>query len=343
MSKLLLTGATGFIGSHVLEALVASGQQVVTFARAGSNLDHARSLGVEIRTGNLLDVTSLNRAAESCDQIIHTAALASDWANWEDFCAANVVGTLNVLEVSKRLGLQHAVLTGSISSYGEEDCFTLKDELSPYRSHYPYLFDRVFHSRLNYYRDSKALATRKAIEFVREHSLSATILEPVWVYGEREFHTGFYSYVKAVKDGARWMPGCKSNMFHVIYAKDLARAYVLATQKRLPGVERIIVGNAHPEPMRRILALFCQEAGVPAPRLLPKWVAYPAGLAMEMASTVLRAPEAPLLTRGRVNMFYDSIAYSVQKAKHLLGFEAEFSLEQGIHQTVTWYKANQLL
>jgi nucleoside-diphosphate-sugar epimerase len=298
---------------------------------------------VEIRTGNLLDVQSLSRAAEGCDQIIHTAALASDWAKWEDFCATNVVGTLNVLEVSKRLGMQHAVLTGSISSYGEEDCVTPKDELSPYRSHYPYFLDRVFHSRLNYYRDSKALATMKAIEFAQEHSLCLTILEPVWVYGEREFHSGFYSYVKAVKGGSHWMPGCKHNLFHVIYAKDLARAYVLAAQKRLPGVERIIVGNAHPEPMRRILGLFCQEAGVPAPRLLAKWMAYPAGFAMELASTVLRAPEAPLLTRGRVNMFYDSIVYSVQKAKRLLGFEAEFSLERGIHQTVTWYKANQFL
>ena len=203
MSKLLLTGATGIIGSHVLEALIVSGRSVVILARSGSKLDHARSIGVEIRTGDLLDVASLTRAAEGCEQIIHTAALASDWAKWEDFYAANVVGTLNVLEGCKRLGIKHAVLTGSISSYGEEDCITPKDELSPYRSHYLYLFDRVLHSRLNYYRDSKALATRKTIEFAQEHSLCLTILEPVWVYKEREFHTDFYSYVETMKAGSR--------------------------------------------------------------------------------------------------------------------------------------------
>jgi nucleoside-diphosphate-sugar epimerase len=318
-------------------------QPVVILARAGSKLDHARSLGAEIRTGDLLDPESLNRAAEGCDQIIHTAALASDWAMWEDFCAANVQGTLNVLEVCKLSRIQHAVLTGSISSYGEEDCVTPKDELSPYRSHYPYFLDRIFPSRLNYYRDSKALATRKAIEFAQEHALSITILEPAWVYGEREFRTGFYSYVKAVKEGLRWMPGCKQNLFHVIYAKDVARAYVMAARSRLPGVERIIIGNPRPEFMHRILDLFCREAGTAAPRFLPRWVAYPAGFCLEIISTLLRASEAPLLTRGRVNMFYDSIAYSAQKAKHLLGFEAEFSIEQGIQQTVTWYKANQLL
>ena len=79
MSKLLLTGATGFIGSHVLEALIASGRSVVVLARTGSKVDHVRSLGVEVRVGDLLDLASLTRAAEGCEQIIHTAALASDW------------------------------------------------------------------------------------------------------------------------------------------------------------------------------------------------------------------------------------------------------------------------
>jgi nucleoside-diphosphate-sugar epimerase len=343
MKKILLTGATGFIGSHVFEALRVAGGEVVVFAREGSNFDHIRSLDAEVRRGDLLDVDSICRAAEGCHQVIHTAALATDWATWKEFYDTNVQGTLNVLLACKRRGIQHAIVTGSISSYGEEDCCCPKNENSPYQSHHPYLLERVFPSRMNYYRDSKALSTRKAIAFAQDQGLSLTVIEPVWVYGEREFGTGFYSYVKTVKEGMRWMPGRRDNLFHVIYAKDLARAYLLAATNRLPGVERFIVGNPHPVRLQEILGDFCREAGLVPPHLLPRWMAYPVAFFLELAATSLRARRAPLLTRGRVDMFYDSIAYSVQKVKERLGFEAEVPLVEGIRATVAWYKANQLL
>ena len=88
---------------------------------------------------------------------------------------------------------------------------------------------------MNYYRDSKAIATKKAIEFAKENDLNLTILEPVWVYGEREFHTGFYEYLKDVKNGLPVVPGCKKNKFHVVYAGDVADAFYLVYQKNDQG------------------------------------------------------------------------------------------------------------
>lgn len=139
------------------------------------------------------------------------------------------------------------------------------------------------------------------------------------------------------------MPGSSRNCFHVIYARDLAKAYVLAVARKLPGVERIIVADPNPHPMHRIFDLFCETAGLKSPRRLPRWAIYPAGLGMELVYTLAGSRSAPMLTRGRVNMFYDSIRFSAEKANRMLGFKCDHSLEEGIRKTVHWYKANSFL
>jgi nucleoside-diphosphate-sugar epimerase len=341
--RILLTGATGFIGSHVLEKLCAAGFEVVALARPSSNLTHVRSLQAEVRYGDIRDVPSLREAIRGSTQVIHTAALTGDWGAREEFQQANVIGTVNVLEASRLEGVAHVTITGSISSYGEEDSPQAKDETSPYRSHYPYFMDRLFPSGFNGYRDSKALGTQKAMAFARRCQMNLTVIEPVWVYGEREFGTGFYSYVKAVQGGQRYMPGSTRNLFHVVYAGDLAQAYVLAAQRKVRGVERIIIGSPTAQPMHRVFGLFCQEAGLAPPRSLPKWALYPVGFGLELAYCLARARRPPLLTRGRVNMFYDSIQYATDKARRILGFECNHALEDGIRRTVGWYKANHFL
>jgi nucleoside-diphosphate-sugar epimerase len=343
MDRILLSGATGFIGSHVAEALCGQGFSCVLFVRDPSRLSRELSDCCEVRAGDIRDAAALADAARGCSSAVHIAGLAADWGSSADFHEMNVRGTLNVLDACRRNRIAHAIVTGSISSYGEEDCFAIKDESYPYNSHYPYFLDGLFPCGMNRYRDSKAEATRQASSFAAEHGIHCTILEPAWVYGEREFTTGFYSYVKAVRQGCRYMPGSKTNTFHVIYVRDLAQAYALAARKRLPGIERIIIGNPRPESMHRIFHLFCAEAGLEPPRLLPQWVAYLPALLLECIATLLRKRKCPALTRGRVNMFYDSIGYSVEKASRLLGFACKHTLEEGIHNTVAWYRDNGCL
>lgn len=343
MERVLLTGATGFIGSHVLRAF--EGEGITTRCLLRKEADRGR-LAAEPRQwciGDIRDAGAVEAALDKCTAVVHCAALASDWGRRREFDEINIDGTLNILRGCARKGVGHAIITGSISSYGEEHCGAAKNESWPYNPRYPYLLDRLLPSGMNHYRCSKAEATRRATVFAERNGIDLTVIEPVWVYGPREFHTGFYTYVKAVRDGASFMPGTRRNLFHVICATDLARAYVAALRKRPPGVERIIVGNARPEPMNRIFSLFCREAELKPPRLLPKWVIYPAGMLAEVWATLRGQTRAPLLTRSRVNMFYDTIAYSVDKAREVLGFEAEIDLEMGIKRTVEWYRRNAFL
>ena len=341
--NILITGASGFIGGHVVRHFVEKGSNAFCLVRENSNVDFIKDLPVNLIRGDISNYPELMQACSNMDYIIHTAGIASDWGSWGDFNRTNVEGTLNVLKAAVGNGIRDVIITGSVSSYGEENSGILKDESMPYNSHYPYFLDRIFPSGMNYYRDSKAISTRKAIDFAEANNINLTVIEPVWVYGENEFSSGFYEYLKTVKSGMRVMPGSKKNDFHVVYVGDLAIAYYKAYQKKLQGINRIIIGNATTEKMYRIFQLFCQEAGYRPPLRMPKAMLYPIAFIVEMMARITKSQSAPLLSRARLNMFYDNIAYSTQKAESLLSFKAGTSLETGIRKTVHWYKHHQHL
>lgn len=338
MSKILLTGATGFIGSHIAEYFSDKGEDMKCLVRNNSDISFLKTLGVQIFTGDITDEKSINNALENCDTIIHVAAYAHDWGRKKDFTEINIEGTLNILRAAKKQNISRVIITGSISSYGEENNFLKKDETFSYNSHYPYFLDSVLPCKMNYYRDSKAQATMQAVEFAKSNNLNLIIIEPVWVFGEREFQTGFFEYLKTVKDGSSFFPGSVSNKFHVIYAKELARAYFLAYKSNITGVHRIIIGNKEAELQENIYKIFCEKAGLKKPKNIPKTLIYPVALIMELFASLFKLKNPPLLTRGRVNMFYDNIEYNTIKAKKILGFETELNLEESIEKAVNWYK-----
>lgn len=343
MAKLLLTGATGLVGSHIAELFTQKNIPIKCLVRKSSDVTFLKQLDVELTEGDVTDIQSLRQALEDVDYVIHTAGLSADWGKFTAFHQANVIGTMNILTACQEAGIYKLIITGSVSSYGEEDCSELKNEDSPYKSHYPYCGDGLFPSSMNHYRDTKAILTQRACAYATANNMDLTVIEPAWVYGEREFHTGFYEYVKAVKNGMRYAPGSRTNSFHVIYAPDLAEAYLLAWQIKVPGVQRVIIGNPSPEKLNTIHSLFCEAAGLRPPRLLPRQLLYPLGFGMELLATLRATKEPPLLTRSRVNMMYDSIGFSVEKARQLLGFTAKTPLREGVYRTVEWYRQMGLL
>jgi len=343
MNKVLLTGAGGLIGSHIAELFSRNNIPLKCLVRKTSHISFLKQLNVEIVYGDILQKDSLQRALTDVSFVIHTAGKSSDWGSYQDFYKNNVTGTMNLLKICNALHINDIIITGSISSYGEENCPEPKNEESPLNSHYPYLFDKQFPSSMNYYRDTKALLTQQACEFAREKCMNLTVLEPVWVYGEREFHSGFFEYVKAVERGMKFAPGSRKNCFPVIYAPDLAEAYLIAYQKRLSGINRFIIGNPITPKMNDIYSLFCQFADLNSPKLIPKCLIYPLAFGMELIASIFSSRKSPLLTRSRVNMMYDHIDFSVAKAREILGFEAKTSLQEGISKTVKWYQENGYL
>ena len=328
MSRIVITGGNGFIGSHITEYFKDRGETVI----------HPPSKELDI-----LDKRALTEALRGADTVVHNAAKAADWGNFQEFYQTNVLGTRNVLHACLKNQVRQVIMTGSCSVFGEEHQKAVKNEESPRNSHYSYAFDQVFPCGMNYYRDTKKIAAVKAAGFAARHGINLTILHPVWVYGEREFHTGFYEYLQLAKSGLPVIMGSRGNDFHMVYVKDLAKAYYLVFQAAAKGVTEYIVGDPETVKMNTVYQLFCREAGFKKPRNLPKAVIYPPAFAIELWYTLRKKKETPLLTRGRVNMFYDSIGYSTEKIQRELGFTCDYSLPEGIARTVKWYKENGYL
>ena len=336
--SVLITGVTGFIGSHVADRFLAEGYNVGGLIRPGSKLKWHDTDAIIAEHCALEDIEGLKDVVKRYDRVVHIAAAASDWGAWEKFYETNVTGTINVLKAAHDAGHEHVVITGSISTYGEEDCQVAKDETYPSASHYNYCCDRFFPCKMNYYRDSKAMSKAAAVKYAKENGLNLTIIEPVWVYGEREFSSGFYEYIRSVQDGMSIMPGWSKNRFHVVYVRDIAKAYQAAVEKAPKGVQSFIIGNSEAPHMQEFHDMLCDEAGVKRPIRLPKWVFYPMGFKLEALYTILRIKKPPGLTRGRVNTFYDNIVYDTSKAKRILGISCDTPLREGIAAAIGWYR-----
>ena len=343
MERVVLTGATGFIGSHIAEYFCVKGIPPTCLVRNPDRADFLRTLPVRLVAGDVTREEDAVRLCDGAELLIHAAGHVSDWGPWRSFYDVNVTGTENMLHAAVRAGVKHVILTGTNSCYGEESSTEVKTEESPYRPHYPYFLDRLLPSGLNHYRDTKALGNERAMEIAARHDLDLTILEPVWVYGERELHTGFYEYLKTVKSGIPFFPGSASNRFHTIYVRDIARLYYLAAVKRPRGVQRYIAADPDAENQRALFTMFCEAAGLRVPRMLPKALVYPPALLMEAAAMLFRRPRSPLLTRAIVNVFYDNIEYSSARAQRELHFAPAYTREESIRRTVTWYLQHNLL
>lgn len=337
-NKVIITGANGFIGSHIVKRFCNEGVTVTCLVRKDSNREALKEFNVEYQYGDICDRLSLKDAFKGHDFVIHNAAYVKDWGDYDTFYRTNVEGTLNVLYACLANGIQDVIVTGTNAVYGEEDATAIKNEESPCNSHYRYFLDGIFPCQLNYYRDTKCVAAQKAIDFATQKEINLTILDPVWVYGENGAETIFLKYIESAEKGVRFSPGSRKNKFHTVYAGDVARAYYVAFKKRLKGIHRIIIGDFQCEYMDTIFSLFCQHAQVKKPRLLPKWMVYPLGFSLEIIYALFNAKNPPLLTRGRVNMFYDNIEYATLNAERVLGFKSGYSLSEGIKNTVEWYK-----
>lgn len=328
MKKICITGGTGFIGSHIVDYFKEKNENIECITR---------------NQADLRNLSELKEAFKGAQCVIHNAAKASDWGSYKDFYENNVIGTLNVMKACLHNNIKKIIMTGTCSVYGEENNLSIKDEESALNSHYPYFMDKVFPCRMNFYRDSKKEARGAAIAFAKKHNIDLTILDPVWVFGEREFNTGFYEYLKTARMKIPFIMGSKKNKFHVIYARDLAKAYYLAYQKNLKGIHTFIIGREKADYMDRIYTLFCKEAGFNKPKNICKLFVYPVGFFMEIGYTILNIGKPPMLTRGRVNMFYDNIEYNTDKATKILKFKCDYSLEEAIKKTVNWYKREGFL
>lgn len=319
--RALVTGGTGFVGSHVVRELIAQGYGVRVLHRDSSKLDALHGLTFESALGGLGDVDTLRRACEGCDRVFHIAAVADYWrADHGAMFAANVDGTANVLQAARETGVGRVVFTSSAAAVGLIGDGTPADEslafnLKPQQMPYGY---------------SKVLAEQVVADAVRGGQHVVTV-NPVVVLGPGDLNQISGSLVIEAAQRGRWMP-VPGGGVAIVDVRDVARWHVAAAERGRAG-ERYILGTqnlTHAQAFATIAAV----AGTPRPFLrLPDFAAHLASAAVSVGQRLgLRLPVDPQQIKLSTRYIY----FDFTKAWRELG-EPQISVRQSIQDTYKWY------
>jgi len=320
----LVTGSTGFVGSHVTRQLVAAGHSVRVLIRRSSNLQALEGLPVEPMEGDLRDVLSLGRAMKGVRQVFHVAADYRLWtANPAEVYETNVEGTRRLFEVAAQAGVGRVVYTSTVAtiavpSHGGK----LPDEETR----------ATLTQMIGHYKRSKFLAELEAMKAAAE-GLPVVIVNPTAPVGPGDWKpTPTGRIILDFLNGK--MPAYVDTGLNVAPVEDVAAGHLLAAEKGRIG-ERYILG-ARNMTLKEILETLASIAKRPAPRVrLPHAMALAAGYADEWLSRLTgREPQIPV---EGVKMSRHKMFVAGGKAEHELGYMPG-SVEAALGRAVHWYE-----
>ena len=322
--KNLVTGGSGFLGSHLVEALVARGEEVRALVRPTSQTAHLEGLRVELAYGDLGDVQSLKAAVQGVERVYHCAALAADWGTWEAFRAANVTGVRNLLEAAAGAGVSKFVHVSTTDVYGHPDYPA--DESTPYRRRgWPY-------------GDTKIAGEQLAWTYYRQHGLPVTVVRPVNIYGPRST-TFVLEIVELLKNGSMVHIGGKRKPAGLGYVTNVVDVMLRAADSEASVGQAYNASDGSDVTWRQYVNRLAEIVGVPSPRLaVPYRAAYLAGWAMEKVYGALGLKSRPLLTRMVVEVFGTDQGFSIGKARRELGYEPQVDFDEGMRRVEAWLR-----
>lgn len=174
----LVTGATGLLGSHIVEKLVQAGQPVRALVRPTSDTRYLDQWRVEKAAGDITDGDSLSAAMKGVDVVYHAAAQVGDWGPWERFVAISINGTGNMLDAARDAGVKRFIYVSSISAYGHPNGKGLVlDETAPLG---------VNLHKWSYYSRAKTEAEKLVWQYHTRGDVPVTVIKPSWLYGRRD-------------------------------------------------------------------------------------------------------------------------------------------------------------
>jgi len=323
--KAFVTGASGFIGSHVVEVLLMNGWQVVGLTRRNRLPHFLHFDGIRWVQGDLHDVSQLRRFMDGCDAVFHVAADYRLWSpNPEEIYRSNVDGTRNVMKAAMDAGVPKVVYTSSVGALGLKKDGTPADETTPVT-----IKDMVGH-----YKRSKYLAERAVEEFIAK-GLPAVIVNPSTPIGPRDYKpTPTGKIIVDFLNGR--MPAYVDTGLNFIHVADVAIGHLLAYQRGRVG-EKYILG-AHNVTLCDFFALLSQITDLPAPKIrLPLTPIIFLALISEGFSRLTGSP--PAIPLEGVKMSRHFMYFSAEKAVKELGLPQQ-PLEKAARDAVDWYIEN---
>ena len=336
--KTLVTGATGFIGSHLVESLVGQGHEVTSFVKPGSDASFVEDLGSKTIYGDVKDMESLKKACRGVDAVYHLAAIAMWDASFsnDEYEQVNAAGTRNVLEAARCNGVEKVLFTSSLEASGPSINGNPVDENTAPRPR-------------NIYGKTKLEAERIISQYCSDHDIQVFTIRLPMVYGPRNM-LHLNRYFKVAQRGFYPVVGDGSALMEFCYIKNVINAIHLVVEKGESG-QVYFVSEERSYEFREVISAIGRELGVNVKYIrMPVFFAKSLGLSIEILSKIFRfypftfkATGRPTFSRGSVTWMAKSTLFcDISKVKSL-GYHPPYNLKEGIKETVEWYRQKGVL
>jgi nucleoside-diphosphate-sugar epimerase len=324
--SVLVTGASGFIGSRLARRLSGEGRHARCLVRPTSDTGPLAGLEVELATGTLADEDSLRRAAAGCERVVHCAALVSDWATVAEIRAANVTGTRNVMAAAAAAGVGRVVHISTTDVYGHPGSGPLDESRAPG----PFA---------NWYSQTKLEAEA---EVSAADVPEKVVIRPATVYGPgSEELVG--EIARAIEGGHMLLVDRGRGLAGLCYVENLIDAIVLALEEPLAAGATFNVADGVPVTWAAFAGDLANGLGAPPVRLsLPYPLAAAAAFALEHGYRLVRTATGlqtpPLLSRQAVQVLGRDQSFSAARAEELLGWRPRVDYAAGLEATLGWLR-----
>jgi len=322
----LVTGAAGFLGSHVTKLLLEQGERPRVLIRRGESSSFWRPGDVDARLGDITDSSSLKSAMAGVDRVIHCAARTGPWGPKHEYQSTNVDALYYIVRTARAAHVRRVVHVSSITVHGD-NVRGNADETSP------------LCNVSNPYSRSK-VAAESALEGMMRDVVPSlvTTVRPGLIYGPGDT-ASFARFAQLIDNGKMVMIGSGRNQMPLIYVADAARGILLAsTVECAAGRAYLLVNDEHVTQRTYLDTIACELGRPPVSRRVPYGVAIGIAAAAEAAAHVLCRNTPPPLTRFGVRVLGGDNRFVIRRARSELGFQPQVTLAEGLSESVAWYR-----
>ncbi len=324
---ILVTGATGLVGSHVVERVQAMDVPVRVLVRASGDTTLLDQWGVEKIEGDMTNEDSIKQAVDGVTVIIHCAAKVGDWGPVKAYRTVNVDGLEKLLIAAESTGkLKRFIQISSLGVYEAKDHHGT-DETEP-----PNI------SGIDGYTLTKLESENLVLKHVKENKLPATVLRPGFIYGPRD-RTILPRIMEKIKSKQFAFLGSGEQLMNNTYVENLVDAIFAALENDQVVGEVFNITDDRLVTKKEFIYTISDFAGYEKPvKKVPLGVARVLAKVLEGTWRLLGKKEAPILSGARIKFLGLNLDFSINKAKRKLGYEPRFDFADGMKQTMDWFR-----
>jgi len=329
---ILVTGATGLVGSHFAEQACQRGLKVRALCRTDAATELLREWGTEIVDGDLGRRESLKKACDGATVIVHCAAKVGDWGRTEDYRRINVTGTRSLLDTALESGtLQRWIQISSLGVYEGTDHYGTDETTLPDTA------------GIDGYTLTKVESEQLVMEYIRHHQLPAVILRPGFVYGPRD-RTVLPPLMEKLSTGKFAYLGATDKLMNNTFVGNLCEAIWLGIDRQDQVGEVFNIRDPRAVSKKEFMDTICEAAGYEIPaRVVPLPVAKFLAGALETIWKLLGKQSAPLVNSARIKFLGLNLDFSIEKAMEQLGYSPSTDFTDAMRHTVEWFQAQDQL